>query len=84
MKKILTAIGVFALLLILEPIAVFWMSYFFGWIASFVIGNPLCHALNIIFNTTFTKDMIPFAAGAIGWIASYFAIFIGIHNKEKK
>lgn len=83
MNKILSALGILVLLLILEPIAVFWVSYFFGWIASFVIGNPLCSALNTTFNTTFTKDMIPLIAGAIGWIASYFAIFIGIHtNKE--
>lgn len=83
MKKILIAVGVLALILILEPIAVFWVSYFFGWIASFVIGNPLCHALNTTFNTVFTKDMIPLIAGAIGWIASYFAIFIGLHHKKK-
>lgn len=82
MKKILIALGVFALLLIVEPVAVFWMSYFFGWIASFVIGDPLCHALNATFNTAFTKDVIPLIAGAIGWIASYFAIFIGIHNQK--
>lgn len=82
MKKILIGLGILALFLIIEPIAVFWMSYFFGWIASFVIGDSLCYALNTTFNAAFTKDMIPLIAGAIGWIASYFAIFIGIHNKK--
>lgn len=82
MKKILIGLGILALSLIIEPIAVFWISYFFGWIASFVIGNSLCYALNTTFNAAFTKDIIPLIAGAIGWIASYFAIFIGIHNKK--
>ena len=76
MKTFFTFMGGFAtliLLIVIMPFINFWLAYFGGWIASLVIGNPLCNALNTIFGTTrFNPSMIPLIAGGLGWIGSYF------------
>lgn len=70
---IIGAIAAAAAVLLIGPLISFWLYYFGGWIASIVIGNPLCTALNTAFNTTrFTPDQLPLIAGALGWIGGYF------------
>ena len=76
MKTFFAFIGAIATLIfsiMIMPFINFWLAYFGGWIASLVIGGPLCNALNIIFGTTrFDPNMIPWIAGGLGWIGSYF------------
>jgi hypothetical protein len=69
------------ILFLFIPFISFWLSYFGGWITSLVIGDTLCKALNILFNTAyFTKDMIPMMSGALGWIGGFFK---SIHSNKK-
>ena len=71
-EVILILIGL-AVLLIFMPFISYWLSYFGGWLASIVIGETLCNALNTTFATLrFTPDMLPQMAGALGWIGSFF------------
>lgn len=61
------------LLFVISPWIAYWMSYCGGWIASLVIGDTLCGALNTLFDTNrFTPDLLPRMAGALGWIGSFF------------
>lgn len=67
------AIALIAVTVIIMPFVSFWLAYFGGWLASLVIGNPLCTALNTLFNTNhFEPSMLPWIAGAFGWIGGYF------------
>ena len=60
------------LVLILRFIS-FWLSYFGGWICKITIGNTLVKALNVLFHTThITAEMLPWMAGALGWIGGFF------------
>lgn len=53
-------IALIAVTVIIIPFVSFWLAYFGGWLASLVIGNPLCAALNILFNTNrFEPSMLP-------------------------
>lgn len=71
--KVFATIGVLILALIFLPVIGFWLSYFGGWLVSLVLGPTLCEALNTTFGTTrFTPEMLPWIAGALGWIGSYF------------
>ena len=78
MKKddLLAATGIIVFIIIMFlilPFISFWLSYFGGWICKITIGNTLVKALNMLFNTAyFTKDMIPWIAGALGWIGGFF------------
>lgn len=76
MKELSTFVGAVALIIglfLILPFISFWASYFGGWICKITIGNTLVKALNILFNTAyFTKDMIPWIAGALGWIGGFF------------
>ena len=76
MKELSTFLGVFTLIIglfLILPFISFWASYFGGWICKITIGNTLVKALNMLFNTAyFTKDMIPWIAGALGWIGGFF------------
>ena len=76
MKELSTVIGAVALIIglfLILPFISFWASYFGGWICKITIGNTLVKALNMLFNTAyFTKDMIPWIAGALGWIGGFF------------
>lgn len=76
MKTFFAFIGAIAILIfsiVIMPFINFWIAYFGGWIASLVIGGPLCNALNTIFGTTrFDPNMIPWIAGGLGWMGSYF------------
>lgn len=67
------AFSLIAVTVIIMPFISFWLAYFGGWLASLVIGNPLCNALNVLFATDrFEPSMLPWIAGAFGWIGSYF------------
>ena len=76
MKELSTFVGAVALIIglfLILPFISFWLSYFGGWICKITIGNTLVKALNMLFNTAyFTKDMIPWIAGALGWIGGFF------------
>lgn len=51
----------------------FWCSYFEGWLAMKIFGNILTESLNILFHTEyFEKDMLPYIAGALGFIGGFF------------
>ena len=82
--KILRAIILIIGLCLFMPFISFWVSYFGGWICKITIGNTLVKALNILFNTAyFTKDMIPWIAGALGWIGGYFKTINSSKSKSK-
>ena len=77
----------FILICILQPILVFWFSYFLGWLAKLFIGKHLVIGLNTLFNTNYFKPyMLPYIAGGIGWIGSFFGSNRRFSNfkKDKK
>ena len=68
-------VGVIAFLIvviIIQPALLFWLGYFSGWLAKLIIGTKLVTAINMIFGTAFTTDMLPMIGGALGWIGSFF------------
>ena len=68
-------VGVIAFLIvviIIQPALLFWLGYFSGWLAKLVIGTKLITAINMVFGTAFTADMLPIIGGALGWIGSFF------------
>ena len=68
-------VGVIAFLIvviIIQPALLFWLGYFSGWLAKLVIGTKLVTAINMVFGTTFTADMLPMIGGALGWIGGFF------------
>lgn len=70
---IIGVVALFAILVVVMPFISFWLSYFGGWVTSKVVGDTLCQALNTLFNTSmFTKEMLPWYAGALGWIGGFF------------
>ena len=58
--------------IIIEPALFFWLGYFSGWLAKLIIGTKLVTAINIVFGTAFTADMLPMIGGALGWIGGFF------------
>lgn len=84
-SAIVGAIALIVVILLVFPFISFWLHYFGGWIAKIIIGGKLAAALNVLFNTTyFTADMIPMAAGALGWIGSFFKSTTTIKNKNNE
>ena len=68
-------VGIIAFLvvvIIIEPALLFWLGYFGGWLAKLVIGTKLVTAINMVFGTAFTADMLPMIGGALAWIGSFF------------
>ena len=68
-------VGVIAFLIvviIIQPALLFWLGYFSGWLAKLVIGTKLVTAINMVFGTAFTADMLPMIGGALGWIGGFF------------
>ena len=59
-------------MIIIEPALLFWLGYFSGWLAKLVIGTKLVTAINMVFGTAFTADMLPMIGGALGWIGGFF------------
>lgn len=73
--KILGGIAAIVGIILILPFISFWLSYFGGWICKITIGNTLIKALNILFHTQhITAEMIPWMAGALGWIGGFFRI----------
>ena len=62
----------FIVVIIIKPALVFWLGYFSGWLAKLIIGTKLVIAINMVFGTTFTADMLPMIGGALGWIGGFF------------
>lgn len=61
------------LLFIFNAFLTFWIGYFLGWLAMKTVGSPLTYGLNCLFATTvFKETMLPFIAGGLNWIASFF------------
>ena len=81
-----TIVGVIAFLIvaiIIEPALLFWFGYFGGWLAKLVIGTKLVTAINMVFGTAFTADMLPMIGGALCWIGSFFkSIHIASNNNN--
>ena len=84
METFFTFIGAVAtmiLLVVIMPFINFWLAYFGGWIASLVVGGPLCEALNTMFGTTrFVPTMIPWIAGGLGWMGSDFKTKVNVNK----
>ena len=64
----------FVVAIIIEPALLFWLGYFSGWLAKLVIGTKLVTAINMVFGTAFTADMLPMIGGALGWIGGFFKL----------
>ena len=69
---ILGIIAFLVVMLILQPALLFWLGYFSGWLAKLIIGTKLVTAINMVFGTAFTADMLPMIGGALGWIGGFF------------
>ena len=69
---IVGVIAFFVVAIIIEPALLFWLGYFSGWLAKLVIGTKLVTAINMVFGTAFTADMLPMIGGALGWIGGFF------------
>ena len=69
---IVGVIAFFFVAFIIEPALLFWLGYFSGWLAKLVIGTKLVTAINMVFGTAFTADMLPMIGGALGWIGGFF------------
>lgn len=69
--------------IIIEPALLFWFGYFSGWLAKLIIGTKLVTAINMVFGTAFTADMLPMIGGALGWIGSFFKSIHTASNNQK-
>ena len=79
-------VGVIAFLIvviIIEPALLFWLGYFSGWLAKLVIGTKLVTAINMVFGTAFTADMLPMIGGALGWIGGFFKSTTAVKESNK-
>ena len=79
---IVGVIAFFVVAIIIEPALLFWLGYFSGWLAKLVIGTKLVTAINMIFGTAFTADMLPMIGGALTWIGSFFKSINNVKNKQ--
>ena len=73
----------FVVVIIIEPALLFWLGYFSGWLAKLVIGTKLVTAINMVFGTAFTADMLPMIGGALGWIGGFFNSISATSNHQK-
>ena len=73
----------FVVAIIIEPALLFWLGYFSGWLAKLVIGTKLVTAINMVFGTAFTADMLPMIGGALAWIGSFFKSVRTASNNKK-
>ena len=77
-KKDISGWGIFGVIaflvvvIILQPALLFWLGYFSGWLAKLIIGAKLVTAINMVFGTAFTANMLPMIGGALGWIGGFF------------
>ena len=81
-RNIIFGVIVFIIVgIIIEPALLFWLGYFSGWLAKLIIGTKLVTAINMVFGTAFTADMLPMIGGALGWIGSFFKSINNVKNK---
>ena len=80
---IVGVIAFFVVAIIIEPALLFWLGYFSGWLAKLVIGTKLVTAINMVFGTAFTADMLPMVAGALGWIGGFFKSTTAVKESNK-
>lgn len=86
-KRDISGWGIFGVIvfiivvIIIEPALLFWLGYFSGWLAKLIIGTKLVTAINMVFGTAFTADMLPMIGGALGWIGSFFKSINNVKNK---
>ena len=73
----------FVVMIIIEPALLFWLGYFSGWLAKLVIGTKLVTAINMVFGTAFTADMLPIIGGVLGWIGGFFKTINTTSNNKK-
>ena len=79
---IVGVIAFFVVVIIIEPALLFWLGYFSGWLAKLVIGTKLVTAINMVFGTAFTADMLPMIGGALGWIGGFFKSVRTVKNNN--
>ena len=80
---IVGVIAFFVVAIIIEPALLFWLGYFSGWLAKLVIGTKLVTAINMVFGTAFTADMLPIIGGALAWIGCFFKSINTTSNNQK-
>ena len=80
---IVGVIAFFVVVIIIEPALLFWLGYFSGWLAKLVIGTKLVTAINMVFGTAFTADMLPMIGGALGWIGGFFKSTTAVKGNNK-
>ena len=87
-KRDISGWGIFGVIvflivvIILQPALLFWLGYFSGWLAKLIIGTKLVTAINMVFGTAFTADMLPMIGGALGWIGSFFKSINNVKNNQ--
>ena len=78
---IIGALASIAVIIILEPLLIFWLGYFSGWLTKIMVGTQVCLALNTTFGTSFTPDILPWIGGALGWVGRFFK---SVHTSRNK
>lgn len=69
---VLGLIFLLAILVILEPLLIFWLGYFSGWITKIMIGDKICKAFLVAFGVSIEPSILPWIGGALAWIGSFF------------
>ena len=77
---VLGLIFLLAILVILEPLVIFWLGYFSGWITKIIIGDKICKAFLVAFGVSIDPSILPWIGGALAWIGSFFK---SIHTSPK-
>ena len=69
---VLGLILLLAILVILEPLVIFWLGYFSGWITKIIIGDKICKAFLVAFGVSIDPSILPWIGGALAWVCSFF------------
>ena len=69
---VLGLIFLLAILVILEPLVIFWLGYFSGWITKIIIGDKICKAFLVAFGISIDPSILPWIGGALAWVGSFF------------
>ena len=78
---IIVMLALAAVIIILEPLLIFWLGYFSGWLTKIMVGTQVCSALNTTFGTSFTPDILPWIGGALAWVGNFFK---SVHTRRNK
>ena len=68
---LILAIVLLVVALFIGPLLTFWIGFFVGWLTKIIIGAKLCEAMMYL-GLTVTPEMLPWIAGALAWIGSFF------------